>query len=170
MSDRIAPFRPATPDDAPQICAIYNHYVVSTVVTFEEEPVAAADMAARISRVSETFPWLVAERDGSIEGYAYASQWHTRCAYRLSVESTIYLRPDCGGRGLGSALYRALIDELRSRGLHCVIGGIALPNPASVRLHEKLGFEKVAHFREVGFKLGRWIDVGYWKLILGRDA
>src|SRR5690606_39143142 len=99
-------------------------------------------------------------------GYAYAARWKGRCAYRYSVESTIYL--DLGARrgGIGTVLYAALLERLRSRGYHAVIGGIALPNDASVRLHEQLGFRKVAHFPEVGFKLGRWVDVGYWQIIL----
>jgi len=99
-------------------------------------------------------------------GYCYASKWKGRCAYRYSVESTVYLSPDATGKGIGSKLYGTLLAELRQRQFHTVIGGIALPNPASVALHEKLGFEKVAQFRQVGNKFGRWIDVGYWQLLL----
>jgi L-amino acid N-acyltransferase YncA len=158
--------RPCTPEDAAQICAIYNHYVRDTVVTFEESPVVAADMARRIVEVTSHLPWIVWEEDGAILGYAYATPWKSRAAYRNAVESSIYLKHDATGQGLGSRLYGALIEELRRKGLHCVIGGAALPNPASVTLHERLGFMKVAEFREVGFKFGRWIDVAYWELML----
>lgn len=158
--------RPCTPQDAAQICGIYNHYVRDTVVTFEEAPVAAAEMAQRITDVTSRLPWLVWEADGAILGYAYATPWKSRAAYRYAVESSIYLAPSATGQGLGPRLYGALIGELRQKGLHCVIGGAALPNPASVALHERLGFSKVAEFREVGFKFGRWIDVAYWELML----
>lgn len=158
--------RHCTPLDAAQICDIYNYYVRKTVVTFEESPVLEPDMAKRITDVTSHLPWLVWEEDGAILGYAYAAPWKARAAYRHAVEASIYLAPHATGRGLGSRLYTALITELRQRGLHCVIGGAALPNPASVALHENLGFSKVAEFREVGFKFGRWIDVAYWELML----
>ena len=158
--------RQCTPSDAAQICEIYNHYVRETVITFEEVPVSEAEMAKRIGDITPRLPWLVWETDGAIVGYAYAGPWKARAAYRNSVESSIYLAPQATGRGLGSRLYTALIADLRQRGLHCVIGGAALPNPASVSLHEKLGFEKVAEFRQVGFKFGRWVDVAYWQLML----
>lgn len=158
--------RPACIEDSSRICGIYNHYVESTVITFEEEPVATAEMRNRIQSGSETLPWMVCEVEGQIIGYAYASQWKSRCAYRYSVESSIYLSSDSVGAGIGTQLYGALLEELRQLGFHSVIGGVALPNPASVALFEKFGFEKVAHFREVGRKFDRWIDVGYWQLIL----
>ncbi len=158
--------RPCTPQDAARICDIYNHYVRETVVTFEESPVAEADMARRIADVTARLPWLVWEGDDGILGYAYASPWKTRAAYRHAVEASIYLVPEATGRGLGTRLYEALIEELRKLNLHCVIGGAALPNPASVALHEKLGFTKVAEFKQVGYKFGRWIDVAYWELML----
>jgi len=156
--------RACQPADAPRICAIYNHYVVHTVVTFEEAPVDEYEMAKRITRVTGRFPWLAFERDGTVVGYAYADSWKDRSAYRHSVETTIYVAADCHRSGVGRPLYQALIDDLRSRGVHCAIGGIALPNDASVRLHEKLGFSKIGQFHEVGWKLGRWVDVGYWEL------
>jgi L-amino acid N-acyltransferase YncA len=158
--------RICTPSDAAQICEIYNYYVRETVITFEESTVTDADMAQRITDVTVRLPWLVWETDGAIIGYAYAAPWKSRAAYRHSVESSVYLAPQATGRGLGSQLYAALIAELRRRGLHCVIGGAALPNPASVALHEKLGFRKVAQFPQVGFKFGQWVDVAYWELIL----
>lgn len=156
----------ATSADADAVCAIYNHYVTDTIVTFEEQPVTPAEMQARIAGVLEKFPWLVSEYDGAITGYAYASPWKTRIGYRFTAETSIYLAPAHTGRGLGTALYANLLGNLRARNVHCVIGGAALPNPASVALHEKLGFTKVAHFRENGFKFGRWIDVAYWQRLL----
>ena len=98
-----------------------------------------------------------------VVGYAYAGRWHDRSAYRYSVETTIYLDADHLGKSIGSGLYAALLQQLKERGMHVAIGGIALPNPGSVALHEKLGFRKVAHYGEVGFKFNRWIDVGYWQ-------
>lgn len=158
--------RPCTPADATAICDIYNHYVRETVVTFEETPVTHGEMAQRISDVTSRLPWLVWQEAGAILGYAYATPWKSRAAYRHSVESSIYLAPQATGRGIGPSLYKALVAELRQKDVHCVIGGAALPNPASVSLHQKLGFTKVAEFRQVGFKFGRWIDVAYWELML----
>jgi phosphinothricin acetyltransferase len=158
--------RHCAPSDAAQICDIYNYYVRETVVTFEESAVLEDEMARRIADITARLPWLVWEIEGRILGYAYAASWKGRAAYRHSVESSIYLAKHATGQGLGSRLYEALIADVRQRGLHCVIGGAALPNPASAALHEKLGFSKVAEFREVGFKFGRWIDVAYWELML----
>jgi len=158
--------RRATPDDAVAIAAIYNHHVVNTVVTFEEIPVDEAAMRSRIADIEASHAWFVATVDGRIGGYAYASAWRARSAYRRSVETTVYVDGDRMRRGLGRALYDALLPELAQRGFHCAMGGIALPNAASVALHERTGFAKVAHFREVGWKLGRWIDVGYWQRLL----
>lgn len=158
--------RPCGEADAAKIRDIYNHFITKTVISFEESPLAEGDVVERIRNVTRSLPWLVCEDEGTVVGYAYAAPWHARSAYRFSVESTIYLAPDSCGRGIGTALYTALLAELGARGIHCVIGGIALPNPASVALHEKLGFSKVGHLEEVGWKLGRWIDVGYWQLLL----
>jgi phosphinothricin acetyltransferase len=156
--------RPATSVDAARICAIYNHYVTTTAVSFEEAAVSEQEMAQRIADVAAAgLPWLVLEVDGTLAGYAYATKWRVRPAYRHSVESSVYLDRAYAGRGFGRLLYGALLDDLRSRELHLVIGGIALPNDASAGLHEALGFRKVAHFSEVGKKFGRWVDVGYWE-------
>jgi phosphinothricin acetyltransferase len=123
-------------------------------------------MAQRIADVTSQLPWFVWQDAGVVLGYSYATPWKARAAYRHSVECSIYLAPRATGRGIGPSLYEALIAELRQRDVHCVIGGAALPNPASVALHEKLGFTQVAEFRQVGFKFGRWIDVAYWELML----
>lgn len=159
--------RSALATDAEVIARIYNYYIHNTVITFEEEPVSAQAMAVRIADIqSASLPWLVAELGGAPVGYAYASKWKARSAYRHSVETTIYLEHGRGGRGIGKRLYSELLSLLRARGIHVAIGGAALPNEASVALHEKLGFERVATFREVGFKHNRWIDVAYWQLVL----
>jgi L-amino acid N-acyltransferase YncA len=157
--------RPCTAADAAGICSIYNHYVLETIVTFEEVPVQVEDMARRIVDVTSRFPWLVCEQDGLICGYAYAGTWKERSAYRYSVESTVYLAPHVTGRGIGTALYSALLEALRGTDVHCAVGGISLPNAASVALHEKLGFTNIGHFREVGRKFDRWVDVGYWEIV-----
>lgn len=160
--------RPATAADAPAVTAIYNHYVRDTIVTFEEEPVSPEMMARRIAEVLDRdLPWLVAEDGGRLVGYAYATPWRARVGYRFSVEVTVYLAPGEGGRGLGSLLYAELLPRLEACGVHAAMGGIALPNEASIALHEKFGFRKVAHFREPGLKFGRWIDVGYWQRLFG---
>jgi L-amino acid N-acyltransferase YncA len=123
-------------------------------------------MQHRISDGTKLLPWLVAEEHGDVIGFTYAVQLKSRHAYRYTVESSIYITPQLTGRGTGKQLYNSLIANLRSRSVHSVIGGIALPNPASVALHEKMGFQKAAHFKEVGWKFNRWIDVAYWELIL----
>lgn len=158
--------RSATLDDAARISEIYNHYVLHSTVTFEEQVVPVGEMRQRIAEVLDGLPWLVWIENGVIQGFAFSSKWKVRSGYRHSVESTVYLAEGATGKGIGSTLYEALLAALRQRGLHTVIGGIALPNDASIALHEKLGFKKVAHFREVGWKFDKWIDVGYWQLLL----
>lgn len=159
--------RTGTPEDASSIASIYRHYVLNTAISFETDEVLPEEMASRIREVTAAeLPWLVAERDGRIVGYAYASKWKGRCAYRYSVESSVYVDAEHTGQGIGTALYDALLARLRSGKTHVVIGGIALPNEGSVALHERFGFRKVAHFNEVGFKFDRWIDVGYWQITL----
>ena len=153
--------------DAARICAIYNHYVEHSTITFEESAVPVAEMERRIAEVTDSsLPWIVWEDHGEIIGYAYAAPWKGRCAYRYSVESTVYLDHSHTGHGVGTRLYSALIDAVTARGMHAVIGGIAQPNAASEAIHQRLGFEKVAHFPEVGYKFDRWIDVAYWQLLL----
>ena len=158
--------RSATLEDAPVLAEIYNRYITDTRITFEEIPVTCAEMEQRIVNVTKDYPWFVFEEMGLIVGYSYASRWKERSAYRHSVETGTYLHHEHVGKGIGTLLRTALIHELRARSIHCVICGVALPNPASIALCEKLGFTKVAHFKEVGFKLGQWVDVGYWQLIL----
>ena len=159
--------RKASSGDAGAIAEIYNHYVATSIATFDLEPKTSDYFVKRITEVQKTHPWVVFEgNDEPLLGYAYGVQLKPRKAYERSCEISVYLHPEAGGRGVGTKLYSALIDELRIMGMHAIIGGISLPNEASVRLHEKLGFEKVAHFNEVGHKFGKWIDVGYWQLTL----
>lgn len=161
--------RPFLAGDEAAISDIYNHYIRHTVITFEEVELTAAQMRERIEATPERFPWLVCEQEGRTVGYAYASLWKQRAAYRHSAELTVYVRDGHTGQGLGQALYTALIEALRQRGdCHVLLGCIALPNAASVALHERLGFVQAGHFREVGRKFDQWLDVGYWCLQLPR--
>jgi len=158
--------RPVRVEDATALAAIYNPYIRETVITFEEEVISADEMASRIAKVTADYPWLVWEEDGTVIGYAYGSTWRTRHAYRFTTETTIYLAPEGQGKGLGRRLYEALLVDLKARGFHSALGGIALPNGPSVRLHEALGFQKVGHMREAGWKFGAWVDVGFWERLL----
>lgn len=163
--------RPALASDASAIAAIYSHYILTTPISFEEAAVDAEEIGQRMKAVETAgLPYLVVEEDSVIIGYAYATPWRARPAYRTSVETTVYVRAGMAARGAGTLLYRALLAQLRDSGYHRAIGGIAQPNAASVALHEKLGFQKVAHFTEVGRKFGQWIDVAYWQLRLGDGA
>jgi phosphinothricin acetyltransferase len=160
--------RPAISADVEQIAEIYNHYVLTSTITFEEEPVGVPEMARRVRDVQAVpLPWLVAVSNASVLGYAYATRWKSRAAYKFSAESTVYIRASDVGKGVGCELYENLLTALQEAGVHAVIGGVALPNDASLGLHRKLKFEKVAHFKEVGFKFNRWVDVVYWERILG---
>ncbi|MGB8856532.1 MAG: N-acetyltransferase family protein [Burkholderiales bacterium] len=159
--------REAEPRDAGPIAEIYNYYILNSVITFEEIALGVDDMAARVNEIQcANLPWLVAEDHTGVVGYAYASKWRARAAYRHTLESTVYLDPNFAAKGIGSALYDALFASLSERSIHVVIGVIALPNEASIRLHEKFGMQKAAHLSEVGFKFNRWVDVGYWQVIL----
>lgn len=167
ISRESATIRQALATDAEAIARLYNPFITDSIITFEEQPVAPAEMASRIAEVAAaSLPWSVATRAGSVVGYAYASKWKGRSAYRFSVETAVYVDPACARQGIGTSLYRALLDQLKQRGLHAAFGVIALPNPPSVGLHAKLGFRLVGQLAEAGFKFGQWIDVGYWQLIL----
>jgi len=158
--------RAATAEDAGEISAIYNHYVEHTVVTFEEDHITATEMRRRLGASAGRHPWFVAEVVGTLTGYAYAAPWHPRAAYRHAVETTVYVDPGHLRRGVGKALYGALLDELRRADFRCAVAVIALPNAASVALHEKMGFTKAGHLKSIGYKFERWIDVGHWQLLL----
>jgi L-amino acid N-acyltransferase YncA len=158
--------RAARGEDAASICVIYNWYVANTTITFEEQPVTEAEMQRRIASANEHRPWFVLEEAGRIQGYAYASEWKPRTAYRYTVETTVYLDQQRQKNGMGTLLYQHLIAALEKTPVQALIAGIALPNAASIALHEKVGFKKVGHFSRVGWKFAQWVDVGYWQLRL----
>jgi L-amino acid N-acyltransferase YncA len=156
--------RPATPDDAAAIADLYAPYVTASVVSFETLPPEAGALRARIDAAAGLYPWLVGEEtDGTLLGYAYAAAFRSRPAYRFTVETTIYLHRAACGRGLGARLYAPLLAALEDQGFTQAIAAITLPNPASVRLHERLGFAAAGTYRQVGWKLGGWHDVGLWQ-------
>lgn len=157
--------RAATAGDAAAVAAVYAPYVESTIVSFEDKPPDAAEMLARMT-TRPRLPWLVATEGGSVTGYAYASVHKSRAGYRWSADVSVYLAAGVQRRGVGRALYDQLLASLRDLGYVNAYGGIALPNPASVGLHEAMGFRPVGIYSGVGFKLGRWVDVGWWHLPL----
>ncbi len=163
--------RDALQEDSVAIAAIYNDYIDNTAISFEEARVSGTDIQGRIEAVQEAgLPWLVVEEEGVVVGYAYATKWKERSAYRFSVEASVYLANHVKGKGLGRQLYEAMFARLKKAGIRTILAGITLPNPASVALHEKMGMKKVAHFEKVGFKFNQWQDVGYWQLRLGTSS
>jgi phosphinothricin acetyltransferase len=163
--------RPADPErDAAACAAIYAPYITDSAISFEAEPPGAAEMAARIHSTLETHPWLVYERDGDVAGYAYAGVHRTRAAYRWTAEVTAYVSQDHQRAGIGRALYTDLLGRLRAQNFRLAVAGITLPNDASVGLHEAIGFEPVGVYRNIGWKFGRWHDVGWWQLDLGEPG
>lgn len=156
--------RAATPDDAAALAAIYAPYVGASHISFETEAPDAAEMRARIESAGRLHPWLVAvDEGGDALGYAYAAPFRTRPAYRFAVETSVYVRRDSHGRGVGRRLCEPLLTTLAAQGFTQAIAAIALPNEASVGLHERLGFAPAGIYRQVGFKLGAWWDVGLWQ-------
>lgn len=165
--------RAATAADAASIAAIYAPFVVSGTVSFETDAPDTRQMRARITASDGYYPWLVAtdgEPEGGVIGYAYAGPFRDRPAYRYVVETSIYMSGSVQGQGTGRLLYDALIDTLRSQGFTQAIGVIALPNDASISLHESVGFRRAGVYRAVGYKQGRWIDVGFWQCELNEPA
>jgi L-amino acid N-acyltransferase YncA len=156
--------RLATKDDASQIAAIYRPFCVDNCVSFETEAPGPDEMSARIDKIRARFPWLVDVRDGLVAGYAYASPHRERSAYRWVVEVTVYIHEKYRGKGVGRALYAELFKRLRDQGLYRAYAGILIPNPASQSFHESMGFEFVGVYKKVGYKLGAWLDVGWWVL------
>lgn len=156
--------RTARLSDAASIAGIYAPIVRETAVSFEADPPTAGQIAARIETGLETYPWLVAEQECVLRGYAYAGPHRSRAAYRWACDVSIYVGSEARRCGVGRRLYRALFEILRRQNYAAAFAGITLPNPASVALHEALGFEAVGVFRKVGFKLGAWHDVGWWRL------
>jgi phosphinothricin acetyltransferase len=159
--------RDAAMADASAVADIYNGYITTTTISFETEPVGSEAMATRMAEVAERgHPWLVAELAGRVVGYAYAIQFHPRAAYYRTAETTIYLAPSATGQGIGKALYQDLLSRVRALGFHTAVATIALPNDVSVGFHESCGFTAVGRLPEVGRKFDRWIDLGYWHLML----
>ncbi len=159
--------RPADPArDAAACAALYAPYVRDGAVSFEETAPDAEEVAARIARIAATHPWLVCERDEQIVGFAYGAPHRERAAYRWAADVSVYVDPAWQRRGVGRALYAALLARLRAQRLHAACAGITLPNAASVSLHESLGFELVGIYRGIGWKAGAWRDVGWWQLRL----
>lgn len=158
--------RPVTSADAAAIADIYNPYIDDTIITFETVRVDAPEIARRIAETTANYPYLVAELGGEVVAYAYGTRWRARAAYGQTAETAIYVKRGLGGVGIGKPLYMALLDALRGQGIHIAIGGISLPNAASVVFHERCGYAKVAHFAEVGRKFDRWVDVGFWQRTL----
>jgi phosphinothricin acetyltransferase len=162
--------RSATAADADAVLAIYAPIVELTPISFELEVPTVEEMATRISETVLSFPWLVAETPKGIAGYAYARPFRPRAAYRWSVETSVYVAESARGAGIARRLYDALLDGLREQGFVTAFAGITLPNPASVRLHEGVGFVQIGIFPSAGYKLGRWHDVGWWHLRLREPA
>ena len=157
-------------DDATAIAEIYAPYVAETPISLELAPPTSEQMAERIAWLSSAYPWLVYEMEGAVKGYAYAGPHSERGGYRWSANVSVYVTRGCHRQGIGRALYARLLSILRTQGFHAVFGGITLPNAASVRLHESCGFGPVGVYREAGFKLGAWWDVGWWGKVLDRPA
>ena len=159
--------RLARTSDAQGMLDIYSPFVSDTSITFETEIPSVDEFEQRISKYLDYCPWLVAEADGKIAGYAYANRYRERIAYQWSVECSVYIHPDFMRIGLASRLYTDLFDILRKQGFRNVYAVINLPNDRSVALHERLGFRYFATYEQVGYKLGQWKNVGWWRLILG---
>ena len=158
--------RPATADDLPAIREIFNHYVATSTCTFQIDPDTPAERAEWFRDRGPSHPATVAVIEGVVVGWAALSAWKARCAYAKSAEASVYVRHDLHRKGIGRALLTDLVARGRAAGLHTIIGGACTEQPASLALQESLGFVRVAHFREVGYKFGRWLDVAYLQLIL----
>lgn len=158
--------RNATAQDSTQIQAIYEPIVRDTVISFEIETPAVAEIEKRMEAIQQRFPWLVCELEGKIAGYVYASPHHERAAYQWSANVSVYIHPDYHRRGVGRALYTSLFALLKQQGFYNVYAGITLPNPGSVGIHESMGFELVGIYKQVGYKFGAWYDVGWWGMAL----
>jgi L-amino acid N-acyltransferase YncA len=158
--------RLAVAADAPAIIEIYRPHIEASPVSFEVEVPSVAQMCERIAEYQKIGPWYVYEVGGVVAGYAYASKHRERKAYDWTVEVSVYIDKRFRHQGIGAKLYGQLLLELKNRGYHLALAGITLPNDASIGFHESCGFEKVGVYREVGFKLGRWHDVGWWQKIL----
>lgn len=158
--------RDARPGDVPALLDIYRPFVTDTAVSFELEPPTLSEFASRVASAQSQWAWLVAEVDGQIAGYAYASAFRTRAAYRWTAETSAYVREGYRGRGVASALYRRLLEVLAGKGFCNAYAGIALPNDPSVAFHQAAGFTPVGVFHRAGWKFGVWHDVSWWEMRL----
>ena len=158
--------RKVTLQDSNQLKDIYNYYINHSIATLEETEISDMYFINLIKTITPKFPWYVYEVNKEIIGFASASPWKERSGYKNSVQLSVYLRPNNHHKGIGTKLYTKVIDDVKKQGIKVLMGGISLPNEASVRLHEKFGFVKAAHFNKIGYKFNKWVDVGYWQLIL----
>lgn len=156
--------RPVHFNDTQNILNIYNYYVVNTVVTFDLDAVSLESFQEKIKNITADYPFIVYEENNEILGYAYGSRFRPKPAYNHTVESTIYIKQGQHGKQIGTKLYKELLLLLKQDNFHIVLGVLTLPNEASVKLHEKFGFKKVAHLKEAGLKFGNWQDVGFYQL------
>ncbi|MEI9853088.1 MAG: N-acetyltransferase family protein [Sphingomonas sp.] len=166
-------FRAARPEDAGAIAAIYAPHVLTGTVSFEIEPPDARAMRTRMAASDGLYPWIVAtngEEEGGVIGYAYATKFRDRPAYRYVVETSLYVADVAQRQGVGRLLYRTLVDTLRAQGFVHAFGALALPNDASIAVHESVGFRRAGVYREAGYKHGRWIDVGLWQCELNEPV
>ena len=155
--------REAKSKDAKAIASIYNHYILNSAISFEEKPINENIIIERINSNEKNKWWIYASAD-ELLGYAYSTKWKSRSAYRYTVESSIYLKPNNFRNGIGTALYTKLLESLKKEGFRRVLAGISLPNDSSVLFHENFGFKKVGQLESVGYKFKKWIDIGYWEL------
>jgi phosphinothricin acetyltransferase len=159
--------RDANIPDAVRMTEIYNYYIENTVITFEEEKITVKDMEQKIAGIlNRRYPCIVYEEAGRIAGYAYLNTWRPQPAYRITLETSVYLDAHCTGKGLGSILYQELINRAQSINIHSLIGVLSVPNEASRKLHEKFGFRLAGTFKETGYKFNRLIDVEFWQLFI----
>ncbi len=157
---------PANQNHIAEILEIYRPYIEKTAISFEALCPALDEFTKRFMEIAKNCPWLVLIEEGRVKGYAYALEFNPRCAYRFFIETSVYVDIENHTRGIGSSLYRHLLDQLKMAGYYNAIAGITLPNEKSVHLHQKFGFKPVGIYKKVGFKMGKWHDVGYWQLSL----
>tara|TARA_R110002049_G_scaffold41236_4_gene124499 strand:+ start:2010 stop:2492 length:483 start_codon:yes stop_codon:yes gene_type:complete len=153
-------------EDTKQLLDIYNYYVLNSVATFDDEPLSLETFSEKVTCIKEDYPFIVFEENHEILGYAYGNKFRPKPAYNKTVESTVYVKDGVHGKQIGTKLYTELLKLLKQENYHIVLGVLTLPNAASVKLHEKFGFTQVADLKQVGFKFGKWQDVGFWQLNL----
>ncbi|MCB0807356.1 MAG: N-acetyltransferase [Bacteroidales bacterium] len=155
--------RNVTPEDAADICSIYNYYIKNSIATFDESPMTPEEIALKIKKTTARYPWLVFELENSVGGFCYAFEWKSRPAYKLTVETTVYVANEYRESGIGKALLSSLLKMLKEYNFRNALGSIALPNEKSISLHEHLGYKKLGIIQKAGIKFGKEIDVGLWQ-------